>query len=92
MLWPKKNSYKEFDNEKNSWGSKMLSSPTPLHNFSNGPSLKGKRYLCSSPIFLQGTETLVSPFGDACSGVFILLKEFSAKRVLFRIYINACAS
>ena len=26
MLWPKKNSYKEFDNEKNSCGSKI-----PLH-------------------------------------------------------------
>ena len=38
MLWPKKNSYKEFDNEK-----KFLrlenSSPPPPHNFSNGPSL-----------------------------------------------------
>ena len=36
MLWPKKNSYKEFDNEK-----KFLlleNSPSP-HNFSNGPSL-----------------------------------------------------
>ena len=37
MLWPKKNSYKEFDNEKNSCGSKI---PLPHpHNFSNGPSL-----------------------------------------------------
>ena len=35
----KKNSYKEFDNEKNSCGSKILLPPTP-HNFSNGPSLK----------------------------------------------------
>ena len=38
MLWPKKNSYKEFDNEKNSCRSKI---PPPPHNFSNGPSLKG---------------------------------------------------
>ena len=30
MLWPKKNSHKEFDNEKNSCAP---------HNFSNGPSL-----------------------------------------------------
>ena len=30
MLWPKKNSYKEFDDEKKF--------PSP-HNFSNGPSL-----------------------------------------------------
>ena len=38
MLWAKKNSYKEFDNEK-----KFLrlenSPPPPPHNFSNGPSL-----------------------------------------------------
>ena len=36
MLWAKKNSYKEFDNEKNSAARKF---PSP-HNFSNGPSLK----------------------------------------------------
>ena len=40
MLQPKKNSHKEFDNEK-----KFLrlenSPPPPLHNFSNGPSLSG---------------------------------------------------
>ena len=36
MLWPKKNSYKEFANEKNSGGSKI---PLLPHNFSNGPSL-----------------------------------------------------
>ena len=41
MLWPKKNSYKEFDNEKNSFGPKIpLPPPPPHHNFSNGPSLK----------------------------------------------------
>ena len=37
MLWSKKNSYKEFDNEK-----KFLrvenSLPPPPHNYSNGPS------------------------------------------------------
>ena len=33
----KKNSYKEFDNEKNSCGSKI---PHPHNNFSNGPSLR----------------------------------------------------
>ena len=38
MLWPKKNSYKEFDNEKNSCGSKIPLPPP--HNFSNGPSLR----------------------------------------------------
>ena len=39
MLWPKKNSYKEFDNGKNSCGSKI---PLPPHNFSNGSSLSLK--------------------------------------------------
>ena len=41
MLWPKKNSYKEFDNEKNSCGSKIPLSPAitflmvrPLPGFS----------------------------------------------------------
>ena len=37
MLWPKKNSYKEFDNEKKFL--RLENSPTP-NNFSNGPSLK----------------------------------------------------
>ena len=40
MLWPKKNSYKEFDNEKNSCGSN-IPLPPPPNNFSNGPSLMG---------------------------------------------------
>ena len=37
MLKPKKNSYKEFDNEKNCCSSKIPHPPP--HNFSNGPSL-----------------------------------------------------
>ena len=37
MLWPKKNSYKEFDNEKKFLQLKNCP-PTP-HNFSNGPCL-----------------------------------------------------
>ena len=36
MLWPKKNSYKKFDNEKKFL--RLENSPLP-HNFSNGPSL-----------------------------------------------------
>ena len=36
MLWPKKNSYKEFDNEKKFL---QLENSPPPHNFSNGPSL-----------------------------------------------------
>ena len=39
MLWPKKNSCKEFDNEKNSCCSKIPPPPPPSHNFSNGPPL-----------------------------------------------------
>ena len=36
MLWPKKNSCKEFDNEKKFL---RLENPPSPHNFSNGPSL-----------------------------------------------------
>ena len=39
MLWPKKNSYKEFDNEKESLRLENSPTPPPPHNFSNGPSL-----------------------------------------------------
>ena len=39
ILWPKKNSYKEFDNKKNSCEKFPENSPLPHHNFSNGPSL-----------------------------------------------------
>ena len=38
MLWPKKNSYKKFDNEKKFL--RLENSPPPPHNFSNGPSLR----------------------------------------------------
>ena len=38
MLWPKKNSYKEFDNEKKFL--RLENSPPPSHKFSNGPSLR----------------------------------------------------
>ena len=40
MQGPEKNSYIEFDNEKNSCGSK-IPLPSP-HNFSNGPSLNAR--------------------------------------------------
>ena len=39
MLRPKKNSYKEFDNEKKFLRLKNSPPPPPPHNFSNGPSL-----------------------------------------------------
>ena len=38
MQGPKKNSYKEFDNEKKFL--RLENSPPPPNNFSNGPSLK----------------------------------------------------
>ena len=38
MLWTKKNSYKEFDNEKKIPAARKF--PTRTHNFSNGPSLR----------------------------------------------------
>ena len=41
MLWPKKNSYKEFDNEKKFL--RLENPPPPPHNFSNGPSLTGPK-------------------------------------------------
>ena len=37
MLWPKKNSYKEYDNEKKFL--RLENSPPP-HKISNGPSLR----------------------------------------------------
>ena len=37
MLWPKKNSYKEIDNEKKFL---RLENSSPTHNFSNGPTLR----------------------------------------------------
>ena len=42
MLRPKKNSYKEFDNEKKFL--RLENSPPP-HNFSNGPSLRKKLFV-----------------------------------------------
>ena len=46
MLWPKKNSYKDFDSEKKFL--RLENSPPPRHhNFSNGPSLsKPKSRFC----------------------------------------------
>ena len=41
MLWPKKNFYKEFANEKKFL--RLENFPSPPHNFSNGPSLRSLR-------------------------------------------------
>ena len=45
MLWPKKNSYKEFDNKKKFL--RLENSPPPPHKISNGPSLRDT-LLCPS--------------------------------------------
>ena len=47
MQGAEKNSYKEFDNEKNSCGSK-IPLPPPPHNFSNGRSLSVEKILTSA--------------------------------------------
>ena len=39
MLWPEKNSHKEFDNWEKFPAAQKFPSPPP-HNFSNGPSLR----------------------------------------------------
>ena len=39
MLWPTKNSYKEFDNKKKFLQLENSPPPPPPNNFSNGPSL-----------------------------------------------------
>ena len=46
MLWPKKNSYKEFDNEKKFL---PLENSPPPHNVSNGRSLSNSFLLFYSP-------------------------------------------
>ena len=43
MLWPKKNSYKEFVNEKIP-AARKFPLPPPPHNVSTGPFLKRKSY------------------------------------------------
>ena len=54
MLWSKKNSYKEFDNEKKFL--RLENSPPPL-NFSNGPSLI---------MFCFGADNLSRAFMTGC--------------------------
>ena len=48
MLWTKKNSYKEFDNEKKFL---LLENSPPRHNFSNGASLSCLLLLLLSSLF-----------------------------------------
>ena len=40
MIWPKRNSFKDFDKEKNSCGSKIPLPSPPPHNSSNVPFLR----------------------------------------------------
>ena len=48
MLWAKKNSYKEFENEKKFL--RFENSPPPPHNFSNGPSLRPLKTNTGKPL------------------------------------------
>ena len=57
MLWPKKNSYKEFDNEKKFL---RVENSHPRHNFSNGPSLKPN----DRGVHLVVSEIKENPFVD----------------------------
>ena len=68
MLWPKKNSYKEFDNEKKF--QRLENSPThpPPNNFSNGPSLRrrdggnnGFLVVASVPLFPPPSRVVSRP-------------------------------
>ena len=63
MLWPKKIHTRNLMMKKIPAARRF---PPPPYNFSNGPSLKGKRSLCSSPIFLQGTATLLFHRSEMC--------------------------
>ena len=57
MLRPKKNSHKEFDNEKKFL--RLKNSPPPPHNFSNGPSLTRKFSVFTvSPSKIKKTQTI----------------------------------
>ena len=59
MLWPKKNSYKEFDNEKKFLG---LENSPPPHNFSDGPSLS-----CFSNVNLARRRSLSAQLVRHCA-------------------------
>ena len=72
MLWPKKNSYNEFDNEKKFL--RLENSPPPRpHNFSNGPSLKrslslsNASYLLNPPSWASLARHLHSSFAEGIS-------------------------
>ena len=70
MLWPKQNSYKEFDNEKEFLRLENSPPPPPRHNCSNGQSLTGDGCL-REPCFekrsglIVFTELIVSGSPDS---------------------------
>ena len=57
MLWPKRNSYEEFDNEKKFLRLENSPPPPPPNNLSNGPSLsQWKITLGKEEIYRGGME------------------------------------
>ena len=76
MLWPKKNSYKEFD-KKIPAARKFPFSLPPPNNFSNGPSLTTSSLQEKAP-WGRGWEYLLMKEKDskvACSRRFIALRR-----------------
>ena len=76
MLWPKKNSYKEFYNEK----IPAARNPPPPHNVSNGPSLTPSKSLFSES---GRTERAVGASAEARSSPSILLLRSVILRSLY---------
>ena len=82
MLRPKKNSCKEFDNEKKFL--QLENSPPPPHNFSNGPSLSGAIKLLSvhfskgnlSISKLQGLDYYFFPENFRCKLTYTKVRHF----------------
>ena len=60
MLWPKKNSYKEFDNEKKFL---RLENSSPPHNFSNGLSLNSLHSIRPTHCLHRSCRRRVTPLG-----------------------------
>ena len=66
MLWPKKNSCKEFDNEKKITSARNFPTlPPPPNNFSNGLSLSATN---------ARVEVLIYETGYEISGVFLYFR------------------
>ena len=77
MLWPKKNSYKEFDKKIPAARKFPFSPPPPPNNFSNGPSLTTSSLQEKAP-WGRGWEYLLMKEKDskvACSRRVIALRH-----------------